>query len=274
MLKRKRGKTIEKIVSISREKNAYKINLSSGESFRVSEDVLVRYRLLKEMEVDQKLIQEAVEESQYDQGYQMALNYLSYQLRSQKEIEDYLRGKEIASVGIHKIVLRLKDLKLIDDLVYAESYVRTQVRMGDRGPRVISQHLKRRGISEDHILKALDHYPYTDQLNVAFAVAEKAARKYRRSSHSEQVQKTRQYLMTKGFETEIINETLASLALEKDEENEQDVLTAQGDKLWRKNQRFKGRQRRDKVSQGLFRKGFSFDLINEYIAQKEMEDED
>ena len=80
--------------------------------------------------------------------------------------------------------------------------------------------------------------------------------------------------MTKGFNGDIITATLETLSIEKDEEEEENLLEIQGDKLWRKNQRFDAKKRKQKVTQSLYQKGFSFDIINAYISQKEMEDEE
>ena len=273
-VEKKEVAVIEEIISrISREKQGYCVELQSGDSFSVSEDALVKFRLLKGMTVERETLEAAVRASQVDGGYQLALNYLSYQLRSQQEMETYLRGKEILPEWLPQIIQRLKELQLIDDLVYAESDVRTQARLSDKGPQVIRQQLKKRGISEELIEQALVHYPADDQLEVAIATATKALRKYARSSHQEQLQKVRQFLMTKGFAGDIITAAMAELQVEKDEDEELTALREQGERLWRRHQRLDQRKRREKVSQGLYRKGFSFDLINAFISEKELADE-
>lgn len=254
--------------------NYYKVFLESGKTFHISEDVLVRYRLLKGTELNAEQVAEITLQTQLDHGYQLALNYLSYQLRTKKEMRDYLLKKEITPENIPAIMKRLVDLKLVDDLVYGQSYVRTQARLGDKGPRVIREKLMQKGVSELIIDESLEEYPFESQLAVAKKVAEKAERKYERHSHTEKQRKIKQYLMSKGFSGDIITESLQALALEKDEEVEEDLLTLQGDKLWRKNQRFDAKKRKQKVTQSLYQKGFSFDLINDYIRNKEMEEED
>ena len=47
------------------------------------------------------------------------MNYLSYQLRSERN-RTYLKEKEILQEDRNKIVARLKELDLVDDLVYGE----------------------------------------------------------------------------------------------------------------------------------------------------------
>ena len=131
------------ITRISKDKGEfYLLWLSSGEKLRVSEDILVRQRLLKGQELSDTLIEEIKKASSYDVGLQMAMNYLSYQLRSKKEIFTYLKEKEIVPEDRVKIVQRLEELRLLDDAIFSESYVRTAMRTSDKGPRNVAQQLK------------------------------------------------------------------------------------------------------------------------------------
>lgn len=168
----------------------------------------------------------------------MAMNYLSYQLRSKKEIFTYLKEKEIVPEDRVKIVQRLEELRLLDDAIFSESYVRTAMRTSDKGPRNVAQQLKQKGISEEDIQHGLTFYTLDEQLNVATATAEKAMKRYRTKSFKDALQKMRLHLMQKGFTNEIIDLALESLAFEKDEEQEQQALDKEGERLWRANQRF------------------------------------
>lgn len=253
--------------------NLYKVTLESGKTFRVSEDVLIRRRLLKGTEISEEDIKEIQKQTQLDHGYQQALNYLSYQLRSEKELKDYLAKKEIDEESTGEIIERLRQLNLVDDLVFSESYVRTQARLSDKGPRVLKDKLRQKGIKSEVIEKAMLEFNAEDQEQVAIAAAEKALRKYQRHSFSEQRQKIRQLLMTKGFSGDMITVAIDSLEMAKDAEEEVDKLSIMGDKLWRKNQRFDLGKRKQKVTQSLYQKGFNFDDIRQYLEKKELEDE-
>ena len=132
------------IIQKMTQKNAksYEITLDDQRTFIVSEDVLVKFRLLKGKEVDESLLAEIKKASAYDIGLQQALNYLSYQLRTEKEIAAYLKEKEIGAEDIQKICQYLKNQRLIDDVQYAKSYLQTALRLNDKGPAVIANKLK------------------------------------------------------------------------------------------------------------------------------------
>ena len=55
---------------------SYEIILDDQRTFIVSEDILVKFRLLKGKEIDESLLAEIKKASAYDIGLQQALNYL------------------------------------------------------------------------------------------------------------------------------------------------------------------------------------------------------
>lgn len=262
------------VVKISQGRGPfYKVEFSNGEKLRLSEDTVVRHRLLKGQELDENTLEEIKQEGKEDMGYQMALNYLSYQLRTEKEIRTYLKDNEIESNDRHKIVARLKEVDLLNDLVYGESYIRTQMRLGDKGPRVLQQKLRQKGLKDEDIQQALYLYESEEQFDVALHTAQKAMRKFHHNSQREVQQKIQQLLMTKGFNPDISKSVIAELDFSEIEEGENDALELQGEKLWRKNQRFEPAKRRQKVKQSLYQKGFQLDLIDAFIQGKEEADE-
>lgn len=262
------------VVKISQGRGPYyQVEFSNGDKLRLSEDTVVRHRLLKGQELDEKTLDEIKQESKEDLGFQLVLNYLSYQLRTEKEIRTYLKDKEIEGSDRQKIVARLKEMNLVNDLVYGESYVRTQMRLGDKGPRVLQQKLKQKGLKDEDIQQALYLYESEEQFQVALHTAQKALRKFHHSSQREVQQKIQQLLMTKGFNSDTSKNVLAEIDFSDIQEQESDALTLQGDKLWRKNQRFEPAKRKQKVKQSLYQKGFQFDQIDAFIRGKEAEDE-
>ncbi|MGX7203947.1 recombination regulator RecX [Enterococcus pingfangensis] len=262
------------VVKISQGRGPYyKVEFSNGEKLRLSEDTVVRHRLLKGQELTEEALEAIKQEGKEDLGFQLALNYLSYQLRTEKELHTYLKDKEIEQADRKKIIERLKEINLVDDLIYSESYVRTQMRLGDKGPRVLQQKLKQKGVSDNNIQQALYLYEEDEQFQVAFHTAQKALRKFHRSSQREVRQKLQQLLMTKGFNGDISKSVLAEIDFSDILDQETDALELQGEKLWRKNQRFEPAKKRQKVKQSLYQKGFQLDQIDAFIQRKEAADE-
>lgn len=261
---------MEVIQSIKKEKTGYLLVTKSGIKIPLSEDSLVKHRLLKGSEVSEELLNQVKEEASFDIGYQKALNYLSYQLRSEKEIKDYLKKQEITPPQIKQIIDKLKDLSLLDDKVFAESYVRTAIRTTDKGPQGVKEFLMKKGVPSDFIDEALILFDDTHQLELGQKLGEKMARKYQKSSQKERINKIRQQLFIKGFKSDVISSVIDGLDFD-DDEDEYDLLVKQGDKLWRRYERVETRKKHQKIKQSLYQKGFSIDDINRYIEEKEME---
>lgn len=266
------GISMVTIMRISKGKGPfYQVDLSNGDSLKVSEDLLVRYRLLKGQELTEEIMEEIKKSSGFDFGFQQALNYLSYQLRSEKEIRTYLKEKEIELDDRHKIVDRLKELDLINDLVYGESFVRTHMRLSDKGPKKLAQQLQQKGLKPEIIEQALLQYPEEEQVVMACQVAEKLFHKKHGKSQKELFRKIQQNLMTKGFSPDTIQRAIANLPQEKNPVSEYESLIIQGEKLWRKNARFEPKKRNLKIKQSLYQKGFDLDMIQRFITEKEEE---
>lgn len=263
------------ISKVNKGRNSfYEVELSNGEVLRVSEDTLIAYRLLKDREITEAEIAEIKKASNEDAGFQLALNYLSYQMRTEKELYSYLKEKEIELSDRKKIVARLREMNLLDDTAFGESFVRTQMRLGDKGPRVIKQKLKEKGLSEQDIEISLGLYEEEMQYEIASHTAEKAMRKFHDKSVRETQQKLQQTLMTKGFSSDIIKLVIDALDFQEILEQEENALETQGDKLWQRNRRFDTAKRKQKVKQSLYQKGFGLDAIDAFLAKKEEEDDE
>ncbi len=264
-----------KVAGIAKDKGGlFIVKFSNREKLRVSEDQLVKYRLLKGMELTEEELAELKRSSTYDLGLQEAYRYVSYQLRTEKEMRRFLKDKEIPNDDIGKILQHLKELHLMDDLVFAESFVRTQMRLSDKGPRNLKQQLLQKGITEELIQQALTLYDKKEQAEVACKTAAKALKKIHGKSFKETQQKIRQTLMQKGFDSETIDNAIADLGVEKEAEAEAEALAKEGDKLWRRHQRKPLRERKQKVKQSLYQKGFELATIQIYLENKEIEDDE
>ena len=76
-------------------------------AFAVGENVLIRYGLYKGEELNDELQRDIQATDQQDRAYNLALNYLSHQLRTVYEVNDYLQQHEVAEATINAIIKRL-----------------------------------------------------------------------------------------------------------------------------------------------------------------------
>lgn len=254
------------MIEAQKRSGRYNVYVDGEYAFPVSESVLIDFSLFKGMEVDKDLEAQLVDADNVAKAYNRALDYLSKQLRTEKEVRDKLAELEVPPETIDLTLQKLRELVLVDDAHYAASYVRTVMNTGDKGPRVIRQHLRQKGVGEKGIDDALTLYTPEERLAVGTAVAEKLAKRYHRQAFGTQQQKIRQGLLTRGFDNDDASKMLATLDLTPDVDQQHDLLVKQGEKLWHRYRTLSHSERQYKTKQALYRKGFNLDDISAWLA--------
>lgn len=265
-------KKISRITTQKKSKNRYNIFLSNGQDeaygFSVDESILIEYRLRKHLELDDAMIATLVQKDTLHKSYTQTINFLSYRMRTKKEIRDYLVKKEVDSEHITQIIDRLTKEKLLDDKEFAEMFVRTRINTSSKGPMIIKKELIEKGVSASIADEAVEHYPYEAQFEKVTKWIEKKLNQGKKDSFRKQVQQLQATLMQKGFTQDVIKDALAEIADEKDEDAEWDALISQGEKLLRKHEaKLEGRALNNKVKEALYRKGFQLDQINRFLEE-------
>lgn len=127
---------IRQITAIVAQKRPGRFNvfLNGQYAFPVAESVLIKYRLYKGMEVDQKLLQQISNDDQVAQAYNKMLDYLSHQLRTEHEVEQKLVEIDTPPEFVPVVMAKLRENRLLDDREYAAAYVRTEMNTGLKGP--------------------------------------------------------------------------------------------------------------------------------------------
>ena len=253
-----------------KRKGRYNVYINDMFAFGVDEEVLLRFELKKGLHVTPELQKEIEAEDTFAKAYSKTLNYLSHSLRTEKQIRDYLVKNEI-DIYTDRIIGTLKELKLIDDLIYSESYVRTMANVNQKGPRNIEQDLKQRGVSEHTIMDALMEYPEEQQLENAIDLAEKKWTKTKNSSTFESIQKVKQYLVNKGYNFEQADQAISTIDTEKDQDEEYRSLEKQAEKAYKRYARkYEGYELNQRLRAFLYSKGFQNELINRYLEEREI----
>lgn len=268
---------ISKISIQKHNKDRYSIFTDSGRgeeyAFSVDEDVLIKYQLKKGMELDDLAVMEMLFQDDIRKAFNTAINYLAHRMRSEAEVRDYLKKKEVAEPVIKEAIHKLYDLKFLNDEEFALAYVRTQINTTDKGAGVIKLELKEKGIAPAIITNVVDEVSFDDQLEKAIKLSEKYAQKNKKDSSRILKQKIEQMLQRKGYAFPIIRAALEQTEVEKEDDGEMDALRYQGEKLHNKYVKLPPREYRQKMKMALYRKGFPMELIDEFIAEKENEEQ-
>jgi regulatory protein len=264
---------ITKITTQQKNTDRFNIFMDYGKgeeyAFSVDSDVLIKFQLKKGMEIDDFSFLEIQHQDSIRKAYNMAINYLARRMRSEKEIKDYLTQKDIEEPIINEVLHKLFAFKFINDEEFALSYVRTQMNTTDKGPDLVRTELKEKGIKEEYISLALAEYPLEIQIEKATKITVKLYKKYAKDSQRIIKQKIEQLLLRKGYSFDIIQIAISEALPDKEPDEEMEAIKFQGEKAHRKYYKFDGFEYEQKMKQALYRKGFSMDIIEKYIAEIE-----
>lgn len=263
---------ISRITTQKKNKERYNVFLIENNkeefAFSVDETILIEYHLHKGLELDKATVNELMEKDTMQKAYNMVIHYLSYRMRTEKEIEDYLEKKEVSEIHIPPIMKKLTEKKFINDEEFANSFVRTRISTSEKGPGVIQKELLDKGVPKNIIEEAIHQYTYKEQYHKALKLLEKKSTQQTKHSHRERIQRLQNHLLQKGFTQEVVKDVVASHSLEKDGEAEWQALVHHGTKQLRKLQgKYEGFQLKNKVKESLYRKGFPFPLIQTFIEE-------
>jgi regulatory protein len=262
---------ITKVTAQQKCLDRYNIFMDFGKgeeyAFSVDEDVLIKFQLKKGLELDDFSLMEIHYHDDIRKAYNLAITYLSRMIRSEKEIKDYLNKKEIEDPVINEVIHKLKSQKYIDDHEYANAFVRTQINTTDKGPELIKVELKERGIDKKLSELALKEFALEQQLEKVSKLCRKFLQKNSKDSSKIVKQKLENLLARKGYHYEVINMAFSEIEPVSKQIDELEAIRFQGEKLQRKYSNLTGFEYEQKIKQALFRKGFSFDLIEKYVTQ-------
>ncbi|UUX33858.1 recombination regulator RecX [Fundicoccus culcitae] len=269
---------ITKIERQKKNKERYSIYLDEDFAFGVSESVLIRFALTKNLELTPADIDriKAAENSEY--LFNKALNYLSYGLRTQKEmtlyLQKHLNAEDVPmdeaeqSKVIAKTLERLEHLKLLDDLNYGQAYVQTKVTINRKGPKVIQQELFKKGLAKEVVDASLVQYGQDDQVENIDYLAQKFLKANQKLPLKALKQKLQQHLLMKGFDSDLISEWMNEFSFEALENDDASLIGNEAIKMIKRRQnKFKGKALEQKVKEGLFNKGFDFETIQSWVNQ-------
>ena len=186
------------VKNLKKNKNKYVVTIDNTD-YTFSENIIVKYRLVKGKEIDNQTLKSAISENDYDSLYLKAERYAINYRKSEKEIVRYLKNKECDNQTIQKIVLKLRSLKLIDDSSLVIDLANSLVKKYN-GKKMIEAKLKEKGINDELIDMALDNIDYDLYINYLEKLYLKVKDKYNKFDDDYiRINKIKAYLISRGY---------------------------------------------------------------------------
>lgn len=146
-----------------------------------------------------------------DEAIKLLENYCAYQERCHKEVEQKLYDINMIPEAKEKIILHLLQHNFLNEERFAKAFVRGKFSIKKWGKIKIINELKFRNISAYNIkssLKEIDQEAYTITLQ---KIAEKKLALIQESNLFKKRNKLATFLISKGFESELVFKTVKDL---------------------------------------------------------------
>ena len=195
-----------KIITYSflQDTEVFLLQLDNKQVFHIPYSVFEKYSLSKNLELSNEMYNILYEYEKYFQAKSAALSYLSYGLKSSKEVKDYLAKKKYSTSIQEKVVEQFIKTGLIDDLYYAKAFTRDKLKLNHYGPIRIQMELKKKGIDEAFIDETLKEVSKEILIETAYEASIKKIHSLKNKSNFQKKQKIYQFLSYKGFDYETI----------------------------------------------------------------------
>jgi regulatory protein len=148
---------------------------------------------------DEKIAQLQAED-QREAAYQRALNLINFRPRTEVEICQNLRRRNMEEEIITYVLERLKNSGLINDAGFAQIWVDNRVELRPRSRRALAFELKQHGVDSAVIDQTLDK---VDDSAMAYQAAQRQAHKIEKYEWREFRLKMLRYLAQRGFNYEV-----------------------------------------------------------------------
>lgn len=124
----------------------YNVFLSNGEVLVLSEKVITENELLFKKEIDNNLYDKINKENRICELMDVSIKYISFRLRSIKEIRDYLFKKKADTCEIDLVIDKLIKAGYLDDDRFAKAFIKDKINFTNYGDYKIKMELQRLGV--------------------------------------------------------------------------------------------------------------------------------
>lgn len=186
-----------KITAIKQQvkrQDRYSISIDGKYVFSFSQAELMHAGLKVEQELTAHELQSLQGAAVIDKAYDRTLNLISHRPRSEGELRDYLRRKDVANDLIDTVLARLTERGYVNDLDFARRWVTTRRLLKSTSKRRLAQELQQKRIARDIIDQVLAE-DGTDERDV---LRELVSRKRKQTKYQDNL-KLMQYLSRQGY---------------------------------------------------------------------------
>jgi regulatory protein len=184
------------------------VYLDSKFAFSLEAEVVLTERLKVGEELSDEQISALAKADNFQRCLNAALHYLSYRPRSESELRERLYRRNFDEESIGRVVARLEELGLVDDMEFAQFWQDNRQAFSPRSSSLTRLELRRKGVAEEVISQVVT--PASDG-DGAYRAALGKARRLPVSDYQSFRRRLGEYLRRRGFSYGVINNTVQQL---------------------------------------------------------------
>jgi regulatory protein len=208
-------KTITRIEIQKKNPRRRSVFIDGKFAFGVDEEVVSRLGLEKGEGLPEQKIKEILIQKSENEAKEVALRFLSFRRRTEKEVKDKLKKKDFEERIIKSTIDKLKGYDLINDFEFATAWVKERLAYKPRGKKLLRQELWKKGIKKD-IIDQVTEELCQDEDKLALELLEKIKKRYK--NLEPKVARRRMYalLMRRGFSYDNAKHAMKDLMREQE----------------------------------------------------------
>lgn len=199
---------IIKEIKFDDNKDQFNIILDNSEIFHANYKLYNELNLYRGKTLTSEELTKLVEYDNFNNLLSVAINFISYRFRSEKEIINRLKKEKASDLEIDNIILYLKNLNMIDDIEFTKIFYNNKSQINKWSSKKIKYELYLKGISSEVFYDAIGD-TYEMDYNNALSVIEKNysiwKNKYDKFKLKNKIYST---LAQKGFSYDIITSVI------------------------------------------------------------------
>lgn len=251
-----------KIIKFKKEKkNTYEIFFDDNSSTNLYDDVIIKYNLLINKNIDEKLFEEIFLYNDFLGNYYKSIKYINKKMRTELEIKKYLEKDSVSESDIDKIIEMLYKDGFLNKERYLQAYINDQYNLTSNGPLKIKKELSNLGYDDEDINKYIYNIDWNNRID---KIINKKLKKYSKISNNNLKSKLFNDIIKLGYEKETILEKINFIKLNSDEDN----LKKELEKIIKKySSKYSDKELEFKVVNYLYRKGYNIEDIKRYYEK-------
>lgn len=186
---------------VAQKKNPNRVNIYLDGEFAFGLARITAAWLQTGQELSNEKIAQMQAEDARERAFQQAMLFLSYRVRSEKEIRQNLLKHEIPEEVIGQTLERLRESGLVNDNQFARAWVENRNTFRPRSRRALTMELRQKGLDDETVQTAVSN---VDENALAYESANKRAGRLKSLEWGEFRRKLSEYLARRGFPYSVI----------------------------------------------------------------------